>query len=115
MHKRQQNKYKIPQNRWYIRSNVEATVKEVKRGIKNGKVRIRGKRRTSFYLTLTSIAVNLTRIHKYSIHNNKSPLLSGLNTNFYQKLSLNMRPNSKLLMFYDEIKQLTNLQLKNAA
>lgn len=115
LHKRQQNKYKIPQDRWYLRSNVEATVKEVKRGIKNGKVRVRGIIQTSFYLTLTSIAVNLTRIHKYSIHNNKSPFLSSLKINFYQKLSLNMRSNNKLLTSYNEIKQLTNLQLKNAA
>jgi len=65
LHKRKQNINLIPENRRKIRANVEATVKEVKRGIKNGKVRLRGKNRIMFYLSLTSIAVNLARIHKY--------------------------------------------------
>ena len=51
-----------------MRANVEASVKEVKRGVKNGKVRIRGYRRIKFYLCMTSIAVNLTRIHKYLLY-----------------------------------------------
>jgi hypothetical protein len=68
-HQRSQNIYKIPEERRKLRSNVEATIKEVKRGIKNGKSRLRGLIRNSFYLTLTSISVNLTRIHKYEIIN----------------------------------------------
>jgi hypothetical protein len=63
-HQRIQNIYKIPEERRKIRANVEATIKEVKRGLKNGKSRVRGLVRNMFYLTLTSIAVNLTRIHK---------------------------------------------------
>ncbi|MBN2520949.1 MAG: transposase, partial [Bacteroidales bacterium] len=70
LHKRLQNINLIPEERRKLRANVEATVKEVKRGIKNGKVRIRGKERIKFYLSMTSIAVNLTRIHKYLIYNN---------------------------------------------
>ncbi len=65
-YKRMQNIYKIPEERRKIRSNVEATVKELKRGIKNGKSRVRGMIQNSFYLILTSIAVNLTRIHNFS-------------------------------------------------
>ena len=65
LHKRLQNINQIPEDRRKLRANVEATVKEVKRGIKNGKVRIRGQKRIKFYLSMTSIAVNLTRIHKY--------------------------------------------------
>jgi hypothetical protein len=68
-HQRSQNIYKIPEERRKLRSNVEATIKEVKRGIKNGKSRLRGLIRNSFYLTLTSISVNLTRIHKYGFIN----------------------------------------------
>lgn len=49
-------------------ANVEATVKVVKRGIKNGKSRLRGLVRNRFYLILTSISVNLTRIHKYEVN-----------------------------------------------
>jgi hypothetical protein len=66
-HQRSHNIYKIPEERRNLRSNVEATIKEVKRGIKNGKSRLRGLIRNSYYLTLTSISVNLTRIHKYEI------------------------------------------------
>ena len=44
---------------------MEATVKEVKRGVKDGKVRVRNKISLKHYLSMTSIAVNLTRIHKY--------------------------------------------------
>lgn len=69
LHKRMQNINLIPENRRKLRANVEATVKEVKRGIKNGKVRIRGLRKIMFYLSLTSIAVNLTRIHKHLLIN----------------------------------------------
>ncbi len=67
-HKRLHNIYKIPEERRKLRANVEATIKEVKRGIKNGKSRLRGLVRNRFYLTLTSISVNLTRIHKYEIN-----------------------------------------------
>ncbi len=64
-HQRSHNIYKIPEERRKLRSNVEATIKELKRGVKNGKSRLRGLIRNSFYLTLTSISVNLTRIHKH--------------------------------------------------
>ncbi len=65
LHKRKQNIYLIPEERRKIRANVEASVKEVKRGIKNDKVRIRGRNRIMIYLSMTTIAVNLTRIHKF--------------------------------------------------
>lgn len=65
LHRRRQSKERIPKERWKLRSNVEASVKEVKRGIKNKKVRVRGIIKARFYLSLTCIAVNLTRIHKY--------------------------------------------------
>lgn len=68
-HQRSQNIYKIPEERRKLRANVEATIKEVKRGIKNGKSRFRGLIKNSFYLTFTSLSVNLTRIHKYGFIN----------------------------------------------
>jgi len=64
-HTRFKNFEKLPEEKKTIRANVEATVKEEKRGIKNGKVRVRTKIRIGFYLALTSIAINLTRIHKF--------------------------------------------------
>lgn len=85
LHKRQQNINLIPENRRKLRANVEATVKEVKRGIKNGKVRLRGQKRIMFYLSLTSIAVNLTRIHKYLIYNNLCFLFKTIKTYVYEK------------------------------
>ena len=82
MHKRLQNINSIPEERRTIRANVEATVKEVKRGIKNGKVRIRGNKRIAFYLCLTAIAVNLTRIHKYiTDHDRNWPKQPATNVN----------------------------------
>ena len=65
LHKRMQNFNTLPPEHQTLRANVEATVKEVKRGIKDGKVRVRGKQKVMIYLSMTSIAVNLTRLHKY--------------------------------------------------
>jgi len=65
LHKRMQNFNTLAPEHRSLRANVEATVKEVKRGIKDGKVRIRGQQKVMIYLSMTSIAVNLTRIHKY--------------------------------------------------
>jgi len=65
LHKRMQNLNTLAPEHQGLRANVEATVKEVKRGIKDGKVRIRGQQKVMIYLGMTSIAVNLTRIHKY--------------------------------------------------
>ncbi len=77
-HQRMQNIEKIPKERRNIRANVEATVKELQRGMKNGKSRVRGHIQNHFYMTLTSIAVNLTRIHKYLLSPERNfPSFSG--------------------------------------
>ncbi len=90
LHKRQQNINLIPNERRKLRANCEATIKEVKRGIKNGKVRIRGINRAKFYLSLTSAAVNLTRIHKYLKRNR-------------QIISQNIDDNKRIYMITDFI------------
>lgn len=64
IHRRHQNFAEVEEHKKYSRANVEATVKEVKRGMKNGKVRIRGWIRISFHMTLTSVAINFTRIYR---------------------------------------------------
>ena len=64
-HARLENVNTIPEERRTIRANVEATVKECKRGMKNGKVRVRGLQKSKWYLLCTAIAINLIRIHKY--------------------------------------------------
>lgn len=66
-HQRMMQMDQLPQERRNIRSNVEATVKEMKRGMKNGKVRIRHRIRVSMHMNFTAISVNLRRIHLKSI------------------------------------------------
>lgn len=77
LQKRMQNVNSIPQERRMLRANVEATVKELKRGIRNGKVRLRGQKRIMIYLSMTSLAVNLTRIHKYLNDKDLLPFILG--------------------------------------
>jgi len=62
-HQRFQNIEKLPKKRRTTRSNVEATVKEMKRGMKNKKVRVRKWIRVSMHMFLTALSVNLRRIH----------------------------------------------------
>lgn len=65
LQRRLKNRDLIPVERRKLRSNVEATVKELKRGMKGGKVRVRNRAKVKIYLYFTAIGVNLTRIHKY--------------------------------------------------
>jgi hypothetical protein len=63
-HARMANIKSLPEEKRKIRANVEATVKEMKRGMKNGKVRIRGRIRVSMHMHFTALGINLTRITK---------------------------------------------------
>lgn len=65
-HERIQNRNNLPAKKKYIRANVEATVKDAKRGMKNNKLRIRGLIKANFYLIWTALAINLGRITRYS-------------------------------------------------
>ncbi len=62
-HQRILNIEKIPQERRTIRSNVEATIKEMKRGMKNRKVRVRKWIRVSMHMIFTALSINMRRIH----------------------------------------------------
>lgn len=64
IHKRLANIEQLDYNKRFSRANVEATVKEMKRGMKNEKVRVRGWIRVSLHMVLTAMAINFTRIHK---------------------------------------------------
>lgn len=99
LHKRQENIHKIPGNRRKLRANVEASVKEVKRGMKNGKVRIRGIVKAGFYLSLTSIAVNLTRIHKHLSERDLDKINKCNVKNKLQKTILNLIFSETLIKF----------------
>lgn len=57
----------LPKEKRSIRANVEASVKEMKRGMKNEKLRVRTRIRVSLHMIFTAIAINLTRICKLSI------------------------------------------------
>lgn len=63
-HKRHQNFAKLEGAKRFSRANVEATVKEAKRGMKNGKVRTRGRIRITHHMIFTALAINFTRITK---------------------------------------------------
>jgi len=63
-HARIANIKSLPKEKRKIRANVEPTVKEMKRGMKNGKVRIRSRIRVSFHMHFTALGINLTRISK---------------------------------------------------
>lgn len=64
IHKRLANISHLKGPKRHTRANVEATVKEVKRGMKNKKVRVRRRIRVSLHMIFTVIGINLTRIHK---------------------------------------------------
>jgi len=64
IHKRLANISNLKGSKRYTRANVEATVKEVKRGMRNRKVRVRKRIRVSLHMIFTVIGINLTRIHK---------------------------------------------------
>ena len=64
-HIRMENIKTIPKERRTIRANVEATVKECKRGIKDGKLRVRGLQKAKWYLVCTAIAINSIRVHQH--------------------------------------------------
>lgn len=63
-HARMNNFNLLAEEKQNIRANVEASIKEMKRGMKNEKVRIRGGIRVSMHMHFTAIAINLTRIAK---------------------------------------------------
>lgn len=65
-HLRLKNINNIPETRRKLRANVEATVKDAKRGMKNNKLRVRGMIKAKYYLIWTAIAINLGRITRYS-------------------------------------------------
>ncbi|MBL0098963.1 MAG: transposase [Saprospiraceae bacterium] len=75
-HERIQNIEKLTPELRNSRCNVEATVKELKRGMRNGKVRVKQWIRVSFHMVFTAISVNLRRIH---LKNDKNDFITGLN------------------------------------
>lgn len=78
-HKRFSNLSNLDGKKRHSRANVEATVKEMKRGMKNGKVRIRGFQRITIHMVLTAIGINFTRIWARSAQTLEFNLMSYYN------------------------------------
>lgn len=57
--------WRLPPERRTIRANVEATVRECKRGMNNGKLKVRGHFKTAVYSFTRAIVVNFGRIVRY--------------------------------------------------
>lgn len=75
-HERIQNIEKLTSELRNSRCNVEATVKELKRGMRDGKVRVRQWIRVSFHMVFNAISINLRRIH---LKKDKNDFISWLN------------------------------------
>lgn len=65
--KRNSNIKNIPVERRKIRPNVEASMKEFKTRTRNGKTKVRGLFKTSFFAFNAGIAINFGRIYRYII------------------------------------------------
>jgi len=65
--KRNNNINNIPIERRKIRPNVEALMKEFKTRTTNGKIKVRGLFKTSFFAFNVGIAINFGRIYRYMI------------------------------------------------
>ncbi len=63
--KRHQAIKKIPAERRKIRANVEATVREFRRRMPGGKLKVRGQYKTRRFALLTAIGINFGRIYRF--------------------------------------------------
>ena len=63
--KRQRNILNIPAQRRKLRPNVEATMKEFKWRMPNGKLKVRGYFKTALFAFTAAIAINFGRIYRY--------------------------------------------------
>lgn len=67
--KRQQSIGHIPRERRKLRANVEATIREFKHRMPQGKLKVRGFFRTSIFAFSTAVAINFGRIYRYMKEN----------------------------------------------
>ena len=69
--KRNNNIYKIPEERRKIRPNVEATMKEFKDKTKAGKLKVRGIFKTKLFAYAMGISINFGRIYRLIMSKNE--------------------------------------------
>lgn len=55
----------LPEELRHLRSNIEATIAEFSRGMTGGKLRVRGKFKTTIFSFCTAAMINFGRIHRY--------------------------------------------------
>ena len=101
LNKRNRNIKNIPQERRKIRPNVEATMKEFKIKTSNGKTKVRGLFKTSFFAFNVGIAINFGRIYRYIAGNEL--INDNLLTNITYFL-LNMIKNEFLIFISSKLK-----------
>lgn len=96
-HLRFNNFKDLPEERKTLRASVEASIRQMQRGLSNGKVRVRTKKRVMAYMTLTAIATNLKRIHAYLDKHDKTFLNCFINWFLSSIYNLNIfyRANQK--------------------
>ena len=94
----------LPKEKKTLRASVEASVRQLQCGMKNGKVRVRTKLRIDAYIILTAIAINLKRIHVGVIDE----------LNRYLNYLFQIQDHSLLKGNYNKI-EITNFIIKNQA
>lgn len=77
---RNNNIYKIPEERRKIRPNVEATIKEFKGKTQAGKLKVRGIFKTSLFAFAMGISINFGRIYRMQLSKNED--FANILTNF---------------------------------
>jgi hypothetical protein len=63
--RRQANIRLLPKERRTLRANVEATVRELKRGTDGGQLKVRGRFKTEVFAFTTAVSINFGRIFRY--------------------------------------------------
>ena len=86
---RNNNIYKIPEERRKLRPNVEAAIKELKEKTRAGKLKVRGHFKTKIFAYSTAMSINFGRIFRYAMKNGKgiNNFIDFIN-NFAQKISI---------------------------
>ena len=91
--RRELNYELLPEERKTLRSNVEATIKEMEKGMNNGKVRLRGKNKVKIYMIFTAMAVNMGRIYRYKTQKGKNKKKTTQKANSSSIFALNSLPS----------------------
>jgi len=76
MQVRHRAKNELPEERRNLRSNIEATVAEFSRGMRKGKLRVRGRFRATVFSFCTAAMINFGRVYRYLRSETPEPALN---------------------------------------